>query len=164
MFLIGAYTGLRYSDLVNVTESDIVDDFAEVTAIKTDKMTLIPFNHKVVKEIRLKHNGLPKAISNQKINKYIKIVCERVPQLHTTVSRTSTVGGVKLTTKSPKYKRIQTHTARRSFVSNLILQGIPPLDICQITGHSSEQMLLNYCKVKPRESISRIARFYDSTN
>ena len=58
----------------------------------------------------------------------------------------------------------RTHTMRRSFISNLILQGIPTLDICQITGHSSEQLLLNYCKIKPRESISRIANFYDSTN
>ena len=160
LFLIGAFTGLRYSDIVSLSEDMVIDDFAEVKAKKTGKSTLIPFNHWIVKSIRSKYGGFPRKISNQKLNRYIKIVCSRIDSLNVMTSKTSTIGGELTTIRLPKYKRVQSHTGRRSFISNLILDGIPIHSIMSISGHSSEQLLLGYVKVKPRESIKAVSDLY----
>jgi integrase len=163
-FLIGCYTGLRYSDLINLNYDDIIDDCIEVTAKKTGKTSLVPFNHPIVKAILKKNNGLPRPISNQRCNKYIKEVCSRVERLNISVFKRSSKGGELKTREYKKYELVCTHTMRRSFISNLILDGIPIHAIMSITAHSTEAMLLSYVKVKPRESISKVFNHFNRTD
>ena len=75
-FLIGAYTGLRYSDLGRLSKDNIKDGSIEIKTKKTSKNVVIPL-HTIVKSILEKHNyDLPKVISNQKFNEYIKEVAQ----------------------------------------------------------------------------------------
>jgi integrase len=43
----------------------------------------------------------------------------------------------------PKFKLISTHTARRSFATNLYIADIPAISIMKITGHKTERSLCN---------------------
>ena len=75
MFLIGCYTGLRWSDYGNLKEVNIKDGFIEKQVDKTDEYIKIPILPQV-KEIMDRYpEGLPR-ISNQKINKYLKVLCK----------------------------------------------------------------------------------------
>jgi len=156
LFLIGCYTGLRYSDYTNIRLHNIHEDTLEIVTKKTSKKVLIPFNHYIVKEIREKykdnHNTLPHSISNSKLNVYIKEVCKRVGVLNESIL----INGV----SKPKYLYISSHTARRSFASNLVLRGIPIHNIMSITGHTKETSFLSYVKITPRESIQKVTDLF----
>jgi integrase len=53
--------------------------------------------------------------------------------------------------KYPTYKLISTHTARRSFATNMFSMGVPSITIMAITGHRAEKAFLKYIKVTPKE-------------
>ncbi len=80
MFLIGCYTGLRYSDYSTISSANIqkiegVEAIVKVSK-KTDTRIIIPI-HPVVSKILKKYNGvLPTAPSNQKTNDGIKFICD----------------------------------------------------------------------------------------
>ena len=67
---------------------------------------------------------MPKPLSNQRFNEYIKEVAKTagIDQMETI---TKTVGGVLTSTQVPKYCLIGSHTGRRSFCTNMYLRGIP---------------------------------------
>lgn len=72
MFLLGCWTGLRFSDLTSLREENIKDGKISLIQKKTDKPVVIPI-HPVFNAIWKKYNGnLPPVISNQKFNEYLK--------------------------------------------------------------------------------------------
>jgi integrase len=149
LFLIGAYTGLRVSDFNYLNEENIYEHngetFLKVNIKKTPKQTVIPLRPEV-KEILKKHgNKSPKRMPDQQINYKIKDVCEEAG-IDEQASITKTIGGQKVTKECLKFDLVVTHTARRSFCTNAYLSGMNPIDIMQISGHSSVKTFLNYIK------------------
>jgi integrase len=74
LFLIGCYTGLRYSDYSNIKPEniDIKNNLLKIKTKRQDTTVAIPL-HTVVNSILKKYNYvLPKSISNQKTNDYLK--------------------------------------------------------------------------------------------
>ena len=59
-----------------------------------------------------------------------------------------------------KYKLITTHTARRSFATNLYLAGVQTHTIMAITGHSTEKAFLRYIKVTPDQHARILQRHW----
>ena len=160
LFLVGCYTGLRFSDLSTLTPDQIKGSMITITQIKTGKPVVIPV-HDIVKTILKKYNGnLPKAISNQKTNEYLKEMCELIPELKTDVTISGTKGGEKVSGKHLKYELVTTHTARRSFATNHYLKGLPTLSIMAITGHKTEKSFLKYIKVTPNEHAIILQEFW----
>jgi len=151
LFLIGCWTGLRFGDVSTFSETNINDKFIYITPQKTeDKKIVIPI-HPVVQKIFSKYEGkLPKNISNQNFNKYIKEIAE-LAKLNDTVFKTITKGGVKETSQYEKWELVSSHTARRSFATNLYKSGFPSISIMKITGHQTEKAFLKYIKVTPEE-------------
>ncbi len=151
LFLVGCYTGLRFSDFSNLRAENIKNGFIEITQIKTGDPVAVPV-HPVVQRILKKYdNELPKAISNQKMNDYLKEIGRMVPDLHERTSKSITKGGLKVSLNSPKWKMITSHTARRSFATNEYLAGTPTITIMAITGHRTEKAFMKYIKITPRE-------------
>lgn len=151
LFLIGCYTGLRYSDYSILQPEQMKDGFIETTQIKTGEAVVIPI-HPTVKRIVEKYKGvLPQSISNQKTNDYLKELGKRVNSLNTKVSVSFTKGGVKVIKCYQKYEMVTTHTARRSFATNEYLAGTPTITIMAITGHKTEKAFLRYIKLTPTE-------------
>jgi integrase len=156
LFLVGCWTGLRFSDFSTITLENIKGDFLEIETKKTGQNVTIPI-HRTVKEIMEKYKGaysnsLPPAISNQKMNKFIKEFAGKIESLNVKTSKTFTKGGVNMTVNKPKSEMVTTHTARRSFATNLYLDGVPAITIMKITGHKTEKAFLLYIKVTPNEN------------
>mgnify|MGYP003576119946 FL=1 len=158
LFLIGCYTGLRFSDWSSIKPDQINDDgFIEITQAKTGDKISIPVKHTVEKIFDKYEGRLPKSISNQKLNEYLKELGQVKPEgmdepvLNASVSKTLTKGGLKVITNYRKWELLSTHTARRTFATNEYLQGTPTLTIMAITGHKTEKAFLRYIKLTPNE-------------
>ena len=79
-----------------------------------------------------------------------------MPSLKKLESKTITKGSVKVTTNLPKWQYLSTHTARRSFATNLFKQGVPSLTIMEITGHKTERSFLKYLRVSSNEHAVKL--------
>jgi integrase len=151
LFLVGCYTGLRFSDFSILRPDQIQDGFIETTQIKTGEAVVIPI-HEKVEQILQKYNGvLPKAISNQKTNDYLKEIAKKLPELKERTSIAVNIQGQKTIQNIEKWNLVSTHTARRSFATNEFKAGTPTLTIMAITGHKTERAFLKYIKVTPKE-------------
>ena len=150
LFLIGCWTGLRFSDFTRIREENIKDGMITIQQQKTNEFVTIPL-HPVFLRIWEKYNGnLPANISNQKFNDNLKDVC-REAGLTEHVLKSITKGGKKQTTVYEKWQLVSSHTARRSFATNLYKSGFPSISIMQITGHKTESSFLKYIKVTKEE-------------
>ncbi len=163
LFLIGCWTGCRFSDLQKITPESIHDGYIHLKQSKTNTSVIIPV-HPAVESIMLKYDGnVPKAISNQKFNEYLKDVAELVG-IDDTVSKSITRGGSRITKTYKKYDLVTTHTARRSFATNLYKAGFPTLSIMRITGHKTEKSFLKYIKVTDEEHAAKLKEFWNKNN
>ena len=156
LFLVGCWTGLRFSDFTNIQSENISPNYIEIKTKKTDENVIIPI-HPTVRSIMRKYsmkytNSLPPRISNVKMNKYLKELGKMLPELHVDVKIEFTKGGVKQTEFEKKYDLIMTHTARRSFCTNLFKDGVSPITIMKISGHRTEKAFMTYIKVTQNEN------------
>lgn len=159
LFLVGCWTGLRFSDVKSIRRENIKDGFIEITQSKTLGRVVIPL-HPVFEEIWQKYGGnLPTSISNQKFNDYIKEVCREVG-LTQGVLKSITKGGRRRTARYEKWQLVSSHTARRSFATNLYRSGFPSMSIMQITGHKTETAFLKYVKVSKVEHARLLAEHW----
>ncbi len=161
LFLIGCYTGLRYSDLSTLRPEHINGNMITIKAQKTGETVVIPV-HSMVKQIMLKYGGnLPPALAPQKANEAIKKVCEKTKSLKKLVSVSGTKGGKLTATTLPKFKLVTTHTARRSFATNQHFNKVPALDIMKITGHKTESAFMKYIKMTSNDSAQTMQEIWD---
>lgn len=151
-FLIGAFTGLRFSDVANLTPQNITDDIIRVRTIKTGQLVVIPV-HPVVREIINSGYDFNCKMYDQKVNSYIKEVA-RMAGIDNEVTINKDKGGRNVKLTVPKCELISTHTARRSFATNAYKSGIPTISIMKITGHTSEATFLKYIKISKEENAS----------
>ena len=160
LFLIGAWTGLRFSDFTRLNQDNIRDNRIYIEQKKTTKPVIIPC-HPVFNQIWNKYNGnLPKLITNQKFNEYIKEVCQQA-EIKEPFHKGITKGGNRITTKYEKWELVSSHTARRSFATNQYKSGFPAISIMQITGHKTEKAFLRYIKVTPEDHAHLLEMHWD---
>ena len=67
-----------------------------------------------------------------------------------------TKGGKKVIEMIPKHDLIMTHTARRSFCTNMYLKKMPVFDIMLFSGHKSEKEFYKYIRIKGEERAEHI--------
>lgn len=153
-FLIGAFTGLRVSDFSRLSEVNIDGNKIRIEPYKGGKNleVIIPI-HPVVRDILEK--GIPKRVSEQKINKHIKELC-KMAGITQKVETSITRGKVEREVKE-KWSLVTTHTARRSFATNAFKSGVSSLSIMQITGHTTEKSFLKYIKISREENAELMA-------
>jgi integrase len=161
LFLIGCYTGLRYSDFTNLSSANIQGNFLKVDQVKKGvnkdaKIVLVPILEGLKRVMDRHDGGFPLPMSNQKMNIYLKELCEKVKLLQKEVSIKSIKGGVEEHNNFPKYKLVSTHTARRSFATNQYHSGLGVITIMNITGHKTERDFLRYIKATPIEHAEKM--------
>jgi len=159
LFIIGCYTGLRFSDLSQITPDKITNTGTRlrIKTIKTGETVVIPL-HPAIREILKKYdNKLPRVISNQKFNDYLKDLGEQA-ELKEKVSIAHTVKGFQVSTTFNKWQLITVHTARRSFATNMYLAGVPSISIMKITGHRTEKAFMKYIKISQDQNADLIAK------
>lgn len=156
LFLIGCYTGLRFSDFTQLRPENILEgNKLKVRTEKTSEVVVIPM-HRIVKEILKKYkNELPKAITNQKMNEHLKTLGEKA-DINELIETHITKAGVLEKSVSFKYDLISTHTARRSFATNLYMADVPAITIMKITGHRTERAFLQYIRVTQEQNANKL--------
>ena len=156
LFIIGCWTGLRVGNYKNIEPSQIDGDYLTVIAIKGGSKLKIPL-HRMIKEIIA--DGWPAPMFEQKINVQIKDL-GLLADINTPVMYYKTLGGKRMEYNEPKYQLICTHTARRSFASNMLIRGVPTKYIMAITGHKTERDFNRYTASVDRDILTaKIAEF-----
>ena len=151
LFILACYTGVRMQDYNKLNRFHMINEetMLRIRTEKTGVEVVIPL-HSEAKRILTKYNGMPRIISNQKFNDYLKDVC-RIAGIDELVNQTRTTGGKKITTLKHKYELVSSHCARRSFATNAYKAGLPTLAIMAITGHKTEKIFLKYVRVSKEE-------------
>ncbi|WP_200974837.1 site-specific integrase [Echinicola sp. 20G] len=165
LFIVGCWTGLRFSDFTSIKPENIEGNFLKITTFKTNEKVVIPI-HYMVRDIMAKYEGkypnsLPPAISNQKMNSYLKEIAKKLDCFKTSIDAESTKGGLRVTEKKHKWELITTHTARRSFATNVYKSGFPAISLMKITGHRTEKAFLLYIKVTPEENAKQLLEHWN---
>lgn len=155
LFLIGCHTGLRFSDFTvlkpgNFKKAANGKEYIDMLTQKTGTKVTIPVKSEV-REILTRYGyQLPKAISNQNFNEYLKEVGQ-LAGLTEPTTLTHFRNGKRIDLTCPKYELMTTHTARRSFATNAYKAGVPLKYIMTITGHTTERMFYKYVRISPDE-------------
>jgi integrase len=157
LFVFGSFVGLRFSDYSQIKPENIVtidgDLYIKLITAKTKDLVIIPTNPLILQlfeKYKGNRNRLPKSISNQKFNDYIKDVCEAAGLKEK--GRLSTDPDLEL------YRCVSSHTARRSFATNLYLEGYPTYEIMKVTGHKTEQSFRKYIKVTKLDAAKKLSK------
>jgi integrase len=139
VFIIGCRTGLRVSDywrcVADTVEKGLIciDDTQ-----KTGEPVFIPM-HWQVKEILEKYDGKPPVLSDQVLNRQLKIL-GKLANLNNMVYDTRS----RKSSMCPRYELITTHTARRSCATNMYLAGFDLYFIQGILGHTKIETTIMY--------------------
>lgn len=185
VFLVGCYTGQRYSDYSRIKESDF-GNTAEGTRVvriiqqKTGNKVTIPVLSENLETIMRQYDyKLPKfdtAQFNRLIKVVMSILAKEVPTLNELESTALTLhekkkggeGIAKYIHKDgkvfkPRWQMVSSHTARRSCVTNLYLtKRLDTLSLMKISGHKSEKAFMRYIRVTEDEYADRIAEAFNT--
>ena len=152
LFCFCAFTGLRYSDMAALKRTDITSDFINVITEKTDCTLKIPLNAysrailQKYEDERYPGNLALPVITNQKMNEYLKDLCE-ICGFNTPIKYSYYRGRVRYDEVYPKWQLLGTHGARRTFICVSLELGIPTTVIQKITGHTNEAAMRPYIAI-----------------
>lgn len=124
IFIVGCYTGLRFSDLVRIkphhikTEND--KSFIDIHTQKTNERVIIPINTHAKRILNTYDYKLPR-VTEQKLNRYIKEI-GKLANIDTPIENVNIVRGTKKIEIINKHELITTHTARRTAITQMYLK------------------------------------------
>ncbi len=131
-FLCEYYCGARASDLQQMTEKNIVDGYIVYVSQKTRVETSVPLHKNFLKYFRQRG----KIYSRPSYNRIMKRICqncgidEKVKLYYH--------GEIQV---RPKYELVGSHTARRSFATNLAKRNVPISVISQLMNHNGNEIM-----------------------
>ena len=169
--IISCFTGQRISDFMRFNKEMIrVEDsktLLEFDQQKTGKTMTIPLHNKVMLILEKYNGDFPKRISDQKYNDYLKEVC-KIAKLHQKVKGKKQINISKdplerkvrrIEGMYPKYELVTSHIGRRSFATNHYGK-IPTSYLIYVTGHSSEEMFLNYIGKSNKDMALELTKYF----
>lgn len=137
-FLIGAYTGMRISDIREVTAENVVEGHLSYVSKKTAVHAVVPCSERVQGYI-LWVQANEQEVTLAGYNKAIRRLCHRAG-----ICDRVKVYKAGATLTGPKYEYVSSHTARISFCTNLAKLHVPLLDISRMAGHTNTAMTERY--------------------
>lgn len=147
VFVFACVTGLRFGELKLVKKSNVFEDtlyLKEEKGAEKEART-IPLNDLAMFLLRKYDYKLP-LITNQRQNEYVKQVFKAAGYTWDVEKEVTKGKKVKRQTM-PFYKRVSTHTARRTFITMLKRDGKSDKLISKITGHRDLKTLNQYYQV-----------------
>lgn len=152
LFCFCAFTSLRYSDMVTLKKTDIDGSIMKIVTKKTDRRLVIdlcPQALSILSKYSTKElpgeRALP-YLSNQRMNYLLKELCE-LAGINSPVRQVFYKAGKRQERVLPKWRRVTTHAARRTFVSYALSSGIPPQVVMKWTGHGEYGAMKPYIDV-----------------
>lgn len=161
LFIIGCWTGLRRSDINRLDKAlfDIAKEEITIITEKTGEKVAIPM-HPFIKELYEKYDGkFPKLTDKANTNRHLQEI-GRHAKIDDEIMVKENRGGKIISHVYKKYQMIKMHTARRSFATNLYLDGAPTISIMKLTGHTTEMNFLKYIKITKEENAEMMRKFF----
>lgn len=161
LFLLGCYTGQRYSDYSRLNERMIVElggrKFIKLIQVKTGKKVMIPLDRRILPILK-KHGGQAPKILDSTLNHNMKLIGEILGWTWEPDFDETHMGKK----AGPRFcDMISSHTARRTFASNAYAAGVPLSSIMAVTGHSTEEKLRVYLKLQPQDKALMATRDFE---
>ena len=160
VFVLLCWTGQRYSDINSLNEGIIKEveggEVLEIVQTKTSHKVSIPL-FPIAKEILKKYEfNLPIFPSNT-ILRYLKKIGKKagLTEKHNVIKDR---GGEVETISKYRWELIGTHTARRSYINNMLKRQCDSHLLMKVTGHKSEASFKRYVKLSSEEAASTILR------
>lgn len=119
-FIMGCVTGARHSDYMNFTRENVVGERLVYVSIKTHIQAEVPLS-KVVERLIAENEMFyiaGKEVSDPTFNKTIREICRKLG-----MNERLKLYRAGEFVEGAKYEFISSHTARRSFATNLYLRG-----------------------------------------
>jgi len=135
LFLLGCYTGLRYSDLVRLSDENIGEGVLLVRTKKDEDRLEIPLSTPAKRIIKKYEGKSLSKISNQKGNDYLKEIAQKA-ELSRRVLVTKWDKGKRADKFVSLSSLVSWHLARRTFITLSLELGMDPAVIIKITGHA----------------------------
>lgn len=163
LFLLEAYTGIRFGDIQNLRHEDPESDYISVPVIKTKDYLNLPLNRQAKSILKKYYDpekkfvDLPK-ISNYRMNTFLKELCNLLGWTEG-VRVVRFKGAIMYETRREKWELVSTHTARRSFVTNALELGIPPTLVMQLVGHKKMDIMKRYTRHNDKSLQEAISKF-----
>ena len=162
-FVIQCWTGLRVSDLFDLTSDDIMQVNPgewEIRHVqnKTNHHVEIPV-HPDAATVMTRLQGLPRKMDKAQYARNIKRLCKHIG-LNQVIEGylPKPVAGKdgKLYKRNvfgnyPTWKLVSTHTARRTAATNYLLSGAREIDVMSLTGHRTARQLYEYLQSTPAQ-------------
>ncbi|MCB8999640.1 MAG: site-specific integrase [Bacteroidales bacterium] len=160
LFLIGCFTGLRFSDFSQIKKANFQtieeNQFISLRTIKTSSRVVIPLNQTIIEILEKYEGNIPKPDSNQAMNRTLKHI-GKLAGIEETVIIRENRKGISYKRSLHKYELISSHIARRSFATNAFSSDIHTIAIMRITGHTNEKAFMQYIKVSEQENALLLA-------
>jgi integrase len=162
-FVLACYTGLRISDLKRVKPENIITDdegtrFISMRTEKTYEKVYIPLNPIVIRILdRYKDTPgkYPRIPSDQEFNRTLKLIAQQ--------AGFTEQGRLVTHPERELWQCISSHTGRRSFCTNLYLEGFPIIELMKVSGHKTEKAFRNYIKVDKLDAAMKLKKHMQLT-
>lgn len=156
IFIVGCYTGLRYSDLSTLSSEhiDMVNENINIKQRKVHKAVMIPMID-YVPDILKKYNFELPDVPSYKFNERLKELGQ-MAKLNQKVEIVRKKGKIRVAEVKHKWELMSSHTCRRSFCTNMYLSGFPAEELMKISGHKSPAAFMRYIKVDNQQAASRL--------
>lgn len=153
---------MRYSDYTNISKDQIDENSNKIRyrQCKTGQLVILPVKKEakilISKYISCLHdiNALPEVKYNSKTNAALKLIGKKCERLQKYYSYRKTNGGITKFVQHPKWEKLSTHTARRTFATNELKNGTPISLIMSATGHLTEKSFWKYIRATPEEKAN----------
>lgn len=162
IFIIASNIGLRYGDLASLNRAnwDIENKTIQVHTHKTGATVSVPLSTTVV-ELYKKYQGhFPIPREKGKFNAQLQKIGE-LAGINQTVFIKKNVGGKEVIEEKKKFQLISSHTARRSFATNLYNRCKNARMVMKFTGHTTEENFRKYICIEDAEYIEMARQFFD---
>lgn len=165
LFIVGAKTGLRISDLQNLNSAswNIEERKLRIYNNKTDREVVVPLADEVI-EIYKKYQGkFPKPTYKSAFNRQIQR-CAAIAGIDEDVYIKDERGGHTVRNAVKKFTLVSSHTMRRSFATNFYMKCGNALMVMKITGHKTEQNFRRYLKLSEEENADMAMKYFIKQN
>ena len=107
---------------------------------------------------------LPVCPTNQEFNRTLKELGQRIPELNVPFSKQITRNRRITVEETLKWQKLMTHTARRSFCTNMYLMGVPVPTIMAISGHKTQKSFMTYIKATGEEHAQIMKKHWENAS
>ena len=168
-FTVQIFTGLRYDTLTKFLKNPLAyihehngKSYIDIISDKTGEQSLIPVGE-VVQGILRTYGGEMRIFTEQYVNRMLKNIARKAGLDKGIVVR-RTEGGEMQEKLVDKCDKVSTHTARRTLISLMRIDGFADSEITLVSGHTTTKQMLHYDRSGSFHKVKRLLgnKFFDT--